>query len=212
MSKAVGRAAQKRVRLQPEIRKDQILDAALVEFGTHGFTATTVERIATRARLSKAGVYAHFSSKDEIFETLLTKMLKPSFPAQYWRPAPGQPPEAAIDAYIDQAYAKFEEPHVEAVLRLVIAESRRMPHLVQRWRTEVLQPYLDEQQQMISRCVAEGLIRPSPITEYFNIALAPVVQGWLMYLIFGEDYARRDLNKLKEAHRRLLRETLKTGL
>ncbi|CAM3583897.1 HTH tetR-type domain-containing protein [Bordetella sputigena] len=209
MSTTTGGATRKRVRLQPEVRKDQILDAALAEFGAHGFAATTVDRIAARAQLSKAGVYAHFASKDEIFETLLMRMLTPSFPARNWCPGPDRTVEEIVDAYIDDTYAKFRDPQVAAVLRLLIAESGRLPHLVRRWRTEVVQSYLDEQQRMIRRLVAEGRIRSSPLTDYFDIVTSPMVQGWVMYFIFGDDFARRDLKKLKEAHRRLLADMLK---
>ncbi|WP_179284010.1 TetR/AcrR family transcriptional regulator [Bordetella genomosp. 10] len=209
MSKATSPAPRKRVRLSPEIRKEQILDAALVEFGAHGFSATSIDRIGARAQLSKAGVYAHFASKDEIFETLLMRSLTPSFAAQDWCPSPARPLEAIVDTYIDSSYDRFKEPRVAAVLRLLIAESGRMPQLVRRWRGEVLQPYLDQQQKMIDRCVAQGAVRPGPLTDFFDIVVAPVAQAWMMFLVFGDDFLRRDLKKLKEAHRKLLLDTLR---
>ena len=52
-------------------RKREILDAALIEFSDRGYTATTIETIATRAGLSKTGIYAHYKSKEEVFEDLL---------------------------------------------------------------------------------------------------------------------------------------------
>ena len=67
----------KRVRLKPEVRSRLILEAALVEFGARGFSATRIEDIARRAGLSKSGVYAHYAGKEEIFEALLNLTLAP---------------------------------------------------------------------------------------------------------------------------------------
>lgn len=60
-----------RIRLEPEVRKQLILDAALAEFSAHGFTATRIDDIAKRAGLSKGGFYAHNPSKEEVFSALL---------------------------------------------------------------------------------------------------------------------------------------------
>ena len=72
------RATKKRIRLTPEIRKQQILDAALIEFSSLGFTAASISKIASRVGTSKANLYVHFANKDEIFETLVREVLVPS--------------------------------------------------------------------------------------------------------------------------------------
>lgn len=84
-------------------RKREILDAALIEFLAHGFTKTTVEGIAIRAGMSKSGVYAHFGSKDQVFEELLMAALpttEDSF-SVFLSEANGSIQEIA-EAYIDQ--------------------------------------------------------------------------------------------------------------
>ena len=43
--------------------RTRILAAAAAEFGVHGFAATTVDRIARRARVNKAMIYYHFPNK-----------------------------------------------------------------------------------------------------------------------------------------------------
>ncbi|MFF2554532.1 TetR/AcrR family transcriptional regulator [Nocardia sp. NPDC058058] len=45
-------------------REAQILDAAAIEFGTHGYAALLVADVATRAGVSKPLIYQYFSSKD----------------------------------------------------------------------------------------------------------------------------------------------------
>lgn len=45
----------------------RIVDAATVEFATHGIAGARVDRIAREAKTSKERVYAYFRSKDELY-------------------------------------------------------------------------------------------------------------------------------------------------
>ena len=49
-----------------------IEDAALELFMEQGYAATSMRQIAERAELALGGIYNHFSSKDEIFEGIIT--------------------------------------------------------------------------------------------------------------------------------------------
>lgn len=52
-------------------RRGQILAAARRCFIAHGFHPTRMDDIAKEAQLSKGGVYFHFRSKQEVFESLV---------------------------------------------------------------------------------------------------------------------------------------------
>ena len=52
--------------------KQAILAAALELGATHGISGTTMDEVAERARVAKGSVYYNFSSKDKLFEELLT--------------------------------------------------------------------------------------------------------------------------------------------
>ena len=43
------------------------MDAAVTEFGRHGYQGGRVERIAAEAGVTTGALYAHFSSKEELF-------------------------------------------------------------------------------------------------------------------------------------------------
>jgi AcrR family transcriptional regulator len=53
-----------------EVRRAQILEAALACFAKKGFHAATMDDIVRDAGLSKGAIYWHFKSKDEIFLAL----------------------------------------------------------------------------------------------------------------------------------------------
>lgn len=200
----------KRIRLSPEVRKQKILEAALLEFSDHGFGAATVERIAGNAGLSKAGLYAHFKSKDEIFEALLHEMLRPPFEVEQWQLLEGETLSTAIDRFIDLSYEKLLEPRTIATLRLVIAESARAPEAIQRWRDEVILPYQKAQQAVVDVCVASGWMRESALTRHFVLVSAPTLFVALQAMMFKEGEGMDELISLREAHRELLRELLLT--
>jgi len=57
--------------------KDRILDAAEALFMAHGYEATSLRSITAAAEANLAVVNYHFGSKEELFETVLTRRLDP---------------------------------------------------------------------------------------------------------------------------------------
>ena len=53
-----------------EIKRDDIIEAAVYEFKRNGFSATSMDRIAATARVSKRTVYNHFESKEILFQSI----------------------------------------------------------------------------------------------------------------------------------------------
>ncbi|MGH3873994.1 MAG: TetR/AcrR family transcriptional regulator [Pseudonocardiaceae bacterium] len=60
-------AAPARRRLSSQARRGELLEAALREFGSRGYYLTQMEHVAATAGVSKALVYQHFASKEELF-------------------------------------------------------------------------------------------------------------------------------------------------
>ena len=61
---------------RPDTRT-RILAAACDEFGAHGFAATTVDRIARRARVNKAMIYYHFPNKRALYTCIIRDVFAP---------------------------------------------------------------------------------------------------------------------------------------
>jgi AcrR family transcriptional regulator len=60
----------------PEVRRAQILEAALDCFGRKGLHASKMDDIVQRSGLSKGAIYWHFRSKDELFLALFDEFEK----------------------------------------------------------------------------------------------------------------------------------------
>ncbi len=69
-----GSAARPRTRIQTE-KRDLILEAALDVFSAHGFRGSTVDQIAAAAGMSKPNLLYYFRGKEEIFTTLIQRLL-----------------------------------------------------------------------------------------------------------------------------------------
>jgi len=52
-------------------KREAIVQAAIAEFRAAGFDATSVDKVAARAEVSKRTLYNHFPSKDELFAEIL---------------------------------------------------------------------------------------------------------------------------------------------
>lgn len=61
----------------PTPTKNRILDAAEALFMEHGFEATSLRQITALAEVNLAAVSYHFGSKEELFESVLTRRLDP---------------------------------------------------------------------------------------------------------------------------------------
>jgi TetR/AcrR family transcriptional regulator len=69
-----GSAARPRTRIQAE-KREAILEAALDVFSTHGFRGSTIDQIATAAGMSKPNLLYYFRRKEDIFTTLIQRLL-----------------------------------------------------------------------------------------------------------------------------------------
>ena len=78
-----------RVRLDPELRRQQVLEAALRVFVQHGYHATHVDHIIREAGVARGTFYLYFRSKHDVFAALVQRMLDVFLRAR--------PPEPDVD-------------------------------------------------------------------------------------------------------------------
>lgn len=108
-----------------ETRVPLILAAALEEFARNGFNATRIDDIANRAGLSKGGFYAHFASKEVLFEILLRRELSAPL-LDVGRILDGtQDIRQVIKQLVEVLGTKLLEPKASIVMRLLLADGWR---------------------------------------------------------------------------------------
>ena len=120
-------------RKSKEVRREEILDAALVVFAEHGLHGASTEEIAKRAGISQPYVFRLFGTKKELYLAVVARCFRQTLELMQ-RAAEGKRGEEALKAmgqaygeqlasdrvYLRaqmQAYAASDDPAVAAVVR-----------------------------------------------------------------------------------------------
>ena len=74
MAKARAAETRRRTRIQAE-KEEQILEAALEVFSSHGFRGSTIDQIAEAAEMSKPNLLYYFRTKEVIHRVLIDRLL-----------------------------------------------------------------------------------------------------------------------------------------
>ena len=88
--------ARRAARLAPEVRREEILAAALARFAKGGYHATTMDDIARAAGLSKGALYWHFANKRELFLSLIQSLFR-DFEREVVSPPEGRSARARLE-------------------------------------------------------------------------------------------------------------------
>ena len=121
-------------RLSAEERRDDVLDAALIEFAERGLVGTSTEDIARRAGISQPYLFRLFGTKKALFTATVTRCFRETL-EMFQRAAEGKRGEEALQAMGQaytaelisgdrvrlraqmQAYAACDDPEIQAVVR-----------------------------------------------------------------------------------------------
>jgi TetR/AcrR family transcriptional repressor of mexJK operon len=109
-------------------RRRRILEAAARLFMAEGYGATSMDRVARAAGVSKATLYAHFRAKEQLFTTIVAEECARHGAAEPHVLAPAALPEALRGmghAYLTLLFSD----NAIALYRVVMAEAHRFPEL-----------------------------------------------------------------------------------
>jgi len=108
-------------------KRAAILDAATEVFRQQGYEATSMDRIAASAGVSKRTVYNHFPSKDELFAEILRQLLARSMDGLDLAYRPDQPLRPQLLELVQQKLALLRDPHFIDLARVAIAAAIHSP-------------------------------------------------------------------------------------
>ncbi len=110
-------------------KRRAILDAAESLFLDHGYGAVSMDAVARQASVSKATLYAYFTSKDELFATIVAERgLSYVLDESLFRDDPADL-RAALLAIGGAVLRFLLQPRTLAIYRIAVAESMRFPEL-----------------------------------------------------------------------------------
>ncbi len=146
-----------------DAKRDAILDAVLPLFGRFGFRKTTMEELAEAAKLSKQGLYLHFSGKEEIFAAAIEKYLSDGLAAveaALARPAPLQ--ERLVEA-MDAWFGRHLETFHPQAFDVIETGTLMAPERTEYWKNSF--------RQRLTRAIAASReVKPSRACTAKDIA------------------------------------------
>ena len=123
-------SASAEIRAESESPKRQlVVDAAGALFMAHGYGAVSMDAVARAAGVSKATLYAYFTSKDQLFAAIIGQACDQKIALGEMLPAEVSDIRAALTVFGRRLLGFFLEERALAIHRVVIAESTRFPEL-----------------------------------------------------------------------------------
>lgn len=173
----------RRVRLQIDERRKQLLDLGIEVFSTQPYEEISIESLAEAAGISKGLLYHYFRGKREFYvEAIRAASLQLR---ALTKPDPALPPverlRAAIDAHL--TYLEEHGPVYTAIYRGGLAIAPEVGKVVEEHRQVVLRWFLKNM----------GIVRPRPVMRTALRAWISMVEGASLDWVAHRELKRTDL-------------------
>lgn len=185
--------------LSPE-KAEAILAGGMQEFLIHGFAATSMDRVATSAGVSKATVYSHFQDKEGLFNALICHLVKGKFRSVLETPI-DEVVQADPKIFLRSLAHKFldsgmDDPQFLNFMRVILGESGRFPQLARAFVRDIEQTTFRRLHQYFASCSGLNLADPEATARIFVGSLVHylIVQE----MLHGEDILPMERDRLIE--------------
>jgi len=145
---------------RPEVRPQQILEAAFRVFGTRGLHQATLDDVARAAGITKGTIYLYFPSKAALFSAMLKARvndLLPPMEASGGRSTPSVHRQLLLLA--QRLYQFFKSPAYLAMYRTMVGEAPQFPEAAALLYREGILPANRRLAEVIRRGIASGEFR-----------------------------------------------------
>lgn len=128
-----------------------IVEAAASEFRTHGYDASSVDKIAALAGVSKRTVYNHFPSKEDLFAETLLQLFHSSAGAVDLAYRPDLPLRPQLTELVQLKLASMGDRDFLDLARVAISEAIHSPE-----RARPVMARIGEREQGITRWIRDA--------------------------------------------------------
>ena len=158
-------------RRQSGEKAEAILDGAMQEFLAHGYVATSMDRIAARAGVSKATVYSYFQAKEGLFSALIQQLARDRYRRIFNPKSPqsldGEPRivlRRLATAFLDST---LKDRQFHDFMRLIVGESGRFPELAQAFVHYIAKPFIEILNQYLTAHSELKILDPEAAVRVF---------------------------------------------
>ncbi|MBI3285757.1 MAG: TetR/AcrR family transcriptional regulator [Burkholderiales bacterium] len=112
---------------QTDRKRLAILQAAIQEFRSNGYEATSMDKIAATAEVSKRTVYNHFPSKEDLFAAILLQLWESSAAQGEFNYQADIPVKQQLLAFLQRKMRMLCDPNFIALARVAVAATIHTP-------------------------------------------------------------------------------------
>jgi AcrR family transcriptional regulator len=192
-----------------DTRPQEIVAAAFEEFATKGFAATRLEDVASRARVSKGLPYLYFKTKEALFKAVVKSVITAHFDVIR---AKMENTDLSVEASLKGPFLSFIQELVTSrrafIARLLISEGHKHPELTKFYYEQVVSRGIETLTRLIDRGIAQGEFKPTPLRDYPQLFVAPVLTAIFWRQLF-EQHHHLDTDALLRTHIELLTDAIR---
>jgi AcrR family transcriptional regulator len=171
------------VKAPPDDTRRQILDAAAKLLRRNGYASTSLRDVAAATGMKAGSLYYHFSSKEEIAETVMVEgidlvraAVKKALAARPRNPDPLEDIEIAVRAHLQALHESGD--YASANIRCF----NHVPDEIKQRLRKVRERYNADWRKLISRARAAGCLEPEIDDEALRYGLFGVMNWTLEWL------------------------------
>lgn len=180
-------------------REEKIIQTALELFADHGIESVTIDMIAEHAKIGKGTIYKHFSSKNDIFATLIIRQGHEILDILH-----SVSPKAPVMVQLKKTMRVFWNFRVNDIRKFAVYRKCDQLLLMDGMAPEVLERF--EQQNnmknefirtMIQKAIDEEIFRDESVDNFVAVAVG-LFQGVFDLILKGDVKPSEDLYLLVE--------------
>ncbi|NOR51636.1 MAG: TetR family transcriptional regulator, partial [Gammaproteobacteria bacterium] len=161
-----------------ESRPSEIIKAAFDLFTEKGFSATKMDEIARKAGISKGSLYNYFTSKEAIFEAVVTDDIIPIVDQVEETIASNKEASSeTIRNLIHGMIAHTQGTRLEIIPKLILSESGNFPNLTKFYVDQVIKRVRSIVEKIIQKGIEEREFVDCDPGVTARLLLAPIVQA-----------------------------------
>jgi AcrR family transcriptional regulator len=164
-------------------RREAILSAGLEEFSQLGFAAARLDDVARRAGVAKGTIYLHFHDKEHLFQEIVGAMLAPFIGSLEALGHSDMPMREFGERIADLFIREIYETRRREVIRLIITEGRRFPHLAEFYYREVLSRIFGALRPVLQKAAERGEA-PLGLVDFPQLVAGPALLAILWDGVF----------------------------
>ncbi len=144
------------IRLDSSPKRQQIVEAAVTLFMAHGYGSVSMDAVARSAGVSKATLYAYFTSKDALFATIIGDACRERTEDDATFPTEVSDIGAALTTIGDRVLHFLLQDRKLAIYRMTVAEATRFPELGEAFMVNGPQRFVERVAHWIGLQIAAG--------------------------------------------------------